>query len=153
MEKIVRNPLPFLYLIKPSPAGYRYTVLFQNAIPTREIFSRISAQRVLARSRPAERILLHTHPNEVIALSLIYSQPDQLMGFITEKINYQKLHLIITVIEYLPNGSKEPARKTARAFKNHSLVIWQHPSVIAASKTIYSALKLIKNLNDIVKND
>jgi len=146
MKEVARNPLKYVCLVKEIN-GFKYEVLPKKTVPTKEIFAHILGQRTLKRFRSEEKVLLHTHPFQLVSLSNQYPRPVELLREIFLRFRCRRLLRIITAVEYAPEGSILLARRTGRGLKNARLVIWPKHGVIASGRTLSQALSLIMTVN------
>ncbi len=141
MKQIYHNPLPYLCLVYPAHTGCRFTVKPADALPTEEICAHILSQRIIARYRPQEKWILHSHPGAIIRFSLEHT-PDAVIS-----VFKRQRALAVSAIPFLPAGSKQLARATAKAFRYARVVIWCGHGAIASGKTLRTAFERIRAVN------
>lgn len=158
MRDIAKNPIPELCLLHISKTGDRYNnfSLDRESFkkPTSELQTHLEIQNLLSKKGTGERVVLHTHPAEVIAFThikkycnekkineiLISMQPEVTFTF-PEGIGF---------VSYQRTGSEELATETRRKFSKHKIVIWEKHGCIAAGKSLSDAFDktdvLVKSL-------
>lgn len=151
MAQLARNPLPYLCFVRPSQTRLGFKVIPEDAVPTKEIMAHIFAQKIIARIRPYERAVLHTHPTETIKVTLIHPEKETLISGFLARVRSKIKTFRATPINYFPPGSKQLARATAQAFQNAHVIIWPRHGIIASGKTLGIAFHRIKVVNDLFK--
>jgi ribulose-5-phosphate 4-epimerase/fuculose-1-phosphate aldolase len=149
MRYIARNPCPYLCYVSLPNHGFQFQIIPPAAVPTGEILTHIAAQRTIARYRPQERVLLHTHPVEIIKFSRSYPDPVKLNSFLNQYTLSAKSRFTATAIRRFPSGSRSLALATARAFRKYQVIIWPGHGVIASGKTIPAAFVKIRKINSL----
>jgi ribulose-5-phosphate 4-epimerase/fuculose-1-phosphate aldolase len=149
MWRIARNPRPYLCFVSLPPSGFHFRTVPAAVVPTSEIRVHIAVQRIIFQYSPQERVLLHTHPLELVKFTRCYSDHLKLNAFLNSNRALKKKQLTVTAIRRLPSGSRALALETARAFRKVELVIWPAHGVIASGKTVYAAFVKIRKLNSL----
>lgn len=159
MRNIGRNPLPELCIIYIDKKGN----LFYNiplgknkkVYPTSEILTHLEIQNLLSEKNANEKVVLHTHPTEIIALSHIKK-------FRSEK-NLNKLLFSIQpevsfvfpegvgFVQYFITGSEKLAIETRKKFNKHKIVIWEKHGCVAVGKNFGDAFDRIDALVKTIK--
>jgi rhamnulose-1-phosphate aldolase len=159
MRDISENPIPGLCIlyIKDSGSAYYNIPIDRNKvkIPSSELFTHLEIQNRLTEKKAAEKVVLHTHPDEIIALTHIKQ-------FRTEK----KINKLISVIQpevpailpegtgfvpYIIAGSEKLAKETSKKFKKHKIVIWEKHGCISIGKDINDAFDKTEIVNKSIK--
>jgi rhamnulose-1-phosphate aldolase len=120
--------------------------------PTSELPSHLLMQSSLHRSGAKEKVVMHTHPNELIALSHL----PETMG--EEQLNYALWSMIPEAKIYVPRGigwvhyrltaSQALAEETVKALeRKHKVVLWEKHGVLAVGKDALEAFDLIEAMN------
>ncbi|NPV13884.1 hypothetical protein HPY86_03005 [candidate division WOR-3 bacterium] len=149
MQQVAREPRSSICIVQPQKVGWRYRVLPSGVKPTKELPTHILGQRILKRFRPAEIVLFHTHPSDIVRLTTLFPQPRTLLRKLTPFI--KNFPDVVTALPFLKPGSHSLARATARALKNYRLIIWVNHGVIASGKTLQETLRLIQQLNAVAQ--
>ncbi len=123
----------------------------QDLQPTSELASHLAIHALLRREQRPERALLHTHPNELIALThmpgpakaemlvdLLYAMHPELKLILPRGVGYAP---------YRPPGSAELAEVTLSALSEHRVAIWEKHGCVAVGKGPAEAFDLIDAVN------
>jgi rhamnulose-1-phosphate aldolase len=159
MRDIAEYPvsgLCLLYINEPGNAYYNIP-LDKNAdkIPSSELFTHLEIQNLLSGKKANEKVVLHAHPDEMIALT-------HLKNYKTE-ININKLVssmlpevpvLIPEGIGFVPHlvtGSEKLAEETTKKINKHKIVIWEKHGCISVGKDLNDAFDIIDVINKCIK--
>ncbi len=144
MRELAKDPVSGLCLLRLNRNGTGYRFLC-DLEPSSELPAHLATHAVLAQHRPEHRTLIHTHPTALVALTLLYPEPEALLGILgrmhSEMDVFQDR---LTALPFLPPGSEQLAQATGQAFKDYSAVIWARHGIIATGPDFYSALDLIQ---------
>jgi rhamnulose-1-phosphate aldolase len=153
---IQKAPAQCLSILQISKDAKSYRLIWGGQKPgfkpTSELPSHLQMQHSLFKSGSAEKVVLHTHPNELIALSHLPETAGE------EELNYALWGMIPEAKIYLPRGigwvpyrlssSQELAEETVKALeRKHKLVLWEKHGVLAVGKDAYEAFDLIDAMN------
>jgi len=139
---LARDPLPHLVLVAiGEEAETHYPA---TAVPTSEWVCHLLLQKSFLELRRAEKVILHTHPASVIALS-------QLTLFHNEDILNQALNAALPELPlYLPEGvaraffaspgSMELAKSSLTALGKKKVLIWQNHGLVCCANDLPLAL-------------
>lgn len=150
MRDLARNPERHTCLLHIGEGGRFFTLFHGESpelMPTSELPTHLSIHEKLLRDGRNETALLHTHVNEVIALTqipeytseaavneLIWGMHPETVLFIPEGIGF---------VPYTIPGTEEIARKTLDALENHRVIIWEKHGCLAVGKDLYDAFDQI----------
>jgi rhamnulose-1-phosphate aldolase len=150
MRDLFKNPEAFACIIKISENGSGYYLLAENNLdqkPTSELPTHLAIHEILLKSGSNQKAIVHTHPDELIALShisefksqsklnqLIWSMHSEAIVLIPEGVGF---------IPYSLPGSEELAEKTFTSFKDHKVIIWEKHGCIAIGDDVFDAFDLI----------
>ncbi len=120
--------------------------------PTSELPSHLLMQNSLHQSGAKEKVVLHTHPNELIALTHLSETAGE------EKLNYALWGMIPEAKIYVPRGigwvpyrltaSQNLAEETVKALeRKHKVVMWEKHGVLAVGANALEAFDLIDAMN------
>jgi rhamnulose-1-phosphate aldolase len=139
-----------LIQITEDGSGYRQMQkpeLDDKILPTSELPSHLAIHDLLAGEKRRERVIIHTHPNKLIALThirdfcnqerinnLLWSVQPETCVFIHEGMGF---------VPYLRTGSSELAGATIQKFKNHRVVLWEKHGCLAIGENALQAFDLI----------
>jgi rhamnulose-1-phosphate aldolase len=150
MRDLARKPAKNLCLIYIGTGGRHY-MLFREGIgplmPTSELPTHLSIHQKLIISGRKEKALLHTHVNELIALTqiqdftneesinkLLWGMHPETLLFIPEGVGF---------IPYTLPGTEEIAKKTLASLDAHSVVIWEKHGCLAVGENLIEAFDQI----------
>jgi rhamnulose-1-phosphate aldolase len=120
--------------------------------PTSELPSHLQMHYCLHRTGAKEKVVLHTHPNELIALTHLPETNDE------EKLNYALWGMIPEAKIYVPRGiglvpyrltaSEDLAEATVKALEQkHKVVMWEKHGALAVGADPFEAFDLIDAMN------
>jgi rhamnulose-1-phosphate aldolase len=146
MRDLAENPLDNLCLVRIADHGEAYTLESKHGKVTSEFPSHLAVHAVLARERPNYRVLLHTHPTFLIALTHIVNEGSELINTLIRMFPEAALLLYknLAVLDYMLPGSEELGKATADAVRGVCGVIWRGHGMLAVGKDPASALDLIE---------
>jgi rhamnulose-1-phosphate aldolase len=120
--------------------------------PTSEFPAHLRVHEFLRRHDRPEIVVLHTHPNELIAVTHLPEYRDE--ATINRALWSIHPEVKVTVprgvglAPYMLPGSEKLARATVEAFgRNHPVVLWQWHGVVAVGREVMEAFDLIDTLN------
>jgi rhamnulose-1-phosphate aldolase len=146
MRDLAENPLDNLCLVRITDHGQAYAVEKKHGKVTSEFPSHLAVHAVLVKERPDHRVLLHTHPTFLIALTHIVNEDSELIDTLIRMFPEAALllHKNLAVLDYMLPGSEELGRATADAVRGASGVIWRGHGMLAVGKGPASALDLVE---------
>ncbi len=115
--------------------------------PTSELPSHLAIHEMLVENRRPEKVVVHTHPDHLIALThirgfcdeerinnMLWSIQPETRVFIDDGIGY---------IPYLMTGTSAIADATIRALEKHRVILWEKHGCLAIGETAHEAFDLI----------
>ncbi len=152
MRDLAHDPSSNVCRIRITDNGHAFQKIEDQydrpqVLPTSELPAHLAIHNMIIENRRKEKAVLHTHVNELIALTHI-------PAFTSEK----KLNAMLTsmhpeTILFLPEGTglvpftipgtEELAAKTIEKLKTHNAVIWEKHGAVAMAGTITEAFDLI----------
>ena len=139
--------------ISAKPKGY-FVLWHENVNnfkPTSELASHLKIHQFLIKNFASENVILHTHPNELIALTHIQEYLNE------EKINKMLWSMMPEVKVFIPKGiglvsyklpgSEELAKATIKSLQNHKVVLWEKHGCLAIGTSLTDAFDTIDMLN------
>jgi len=153
---IEKDPAGCLCILRVSDDTKGYHLLWggqrEGFKTTSELPSHLQMQYSLHRSGAKERVVLHTHPNELIALTHLPETNDE------EKLNYALWGMIPEAKIYVPRGiglvpyrltaSESLAEETVKALeKKHKVVMWEKHGALAVGIDPHEAFDLVDAMN------
>jgi rhamnulose-1-phosphate aldolase len=152
MRDLARKPFDNAAIIRINPAGDAYDIIAEQPIaPTSELPAHLSIHSWMKECRPSYKVVLHTHPTDLIALSQTARYKDEatlnnlLWGMHPETLIV--LPKGVGVVPYEVPGTMEIADLTLRALKNHDLVIWEKHGCLAIGENLIDAFDAIDTLS------
>ena len=158
MRDIAKNPIPELCLLHISKNGERYNNFSldneRSKKPTSELRTHLEIQNLLCEKESGDRVVLHTHPAEIIAFTHIKKyrsekKINELLFSIQPEVSFT-FPEGIGFVGYQKTGSKELAEETRKKFSKHKIVIWEKHGCVAAGKSLSDAFDktdvLVKSL-------
>jgi rhamnulose-1-phosphate aldolase len=142
MRDIAENPLPELCLLYINRVGnIYYNIPLDNNInkkPTSELLTHLEIQNLLSEKKSDNKVVIHTHPAEVIALThikkfcneknlnkLLFSVQPEVSFIFPEGIGF---------VPYYTTGSEKLAIETKKKFIKHNMVLWEKHGCVSAGK-------------------
>jgi rhamnulose-1-phosphate aldolase len=129
--------------------------LYPVIYPTSELPTHLSIHNFLCERKMKEKIILHTHPTELIALTQIKKYKN------TDKINkilwgmHPELKIFLPegagFVPYTLPGTEKIAELTIKAFENHRLVLWEKHGCIAIAENIVKAYDITETITKSAK--
>ncbi|MCK9204236.1 MAG: rhamnulose-1-phosphate aldolase [Bacteroidales bacterium] len=148
MRKTAKNPggnTCFIYL---NASGTAYHIIGGERVgpvakPTSELAIHLAIHQMLHQKKRTEKVVLHTHVTELIALT-------QLPGFDNEEMlsnvlfgMYPEASTYIPgglgYVPYLLPGAEKIAQKTIKTLNNHRIIIWEKHGCLAVNNTLTDA--------------
>lgn len=147
MRDIARDPMANALIIRIDDAGKGYhiiapgdTALLSSLRPTSELPSHLSIHSMIAERGSAQQVVIHTHANELCALTQLRDFCDE------ESINrllwgmHPETKVFIPAgvgfVPYLLPGSAALAEATVSALRNHDVALWEKHGVFAIGHNI-----------------
>jgi rhamnulose-1-phosphate aldolase len=143
-------------LIRFSDAGAGYHILHgdvfnSHLIPTSELPTHLAIHQLLKKRGGIQKAVLHTHPTELIGMTLI-------PGFCDESRLNKMLFSVqpetvianpngVGLVQYNLPGTEQLAEKTVASFHHHPIIVWGKHGCIAVGKDVPEAFDLIDVMN------
>lgn len=150
MRDLFKNPEAFACIIKISENGDGYYMLAENNLdikPTSELPTHLAIHEVLIRSGSKKKAIVHTHPDELIALSHITElKNEDALNKIIWSMHSEAIVLLpegVGFIPYAMPGSEELAELTFNSFKKHKVIMWEKHGCIAIGDDVFDAFDYI----------
>ena len=153
---IEKDPAGCLCILRPSEKGKGYHVLWGGQRPgfrpTSELSSHLRMQHSLLKRGGKMKVVLHTHPNELIALTHLSETNHQealnwaLWGMIPEaKLFVPKG---VGLVPYRLTGSEDLAQATLKILdQGYKIVMWEKHGALAVGKDPDEAFDLVDAMN------
>jgi rhamnulose-1-phosphate aldolase len=156
MRDVASQPFNNVCIIRISADGTGYSMITDDAfnsqlLPTSELLTHLAVHQVLKKEGGTQKAVLHTHPDELIALTLIpgFSDESRLNKIL---FSVQPEAVIanpngVGLIPFILPGTEQLAEKTVASFLHHSIVLWGKHGCIAAGNNVQDAFDLIDVMN------
>ena len=153
MRDVYQEPEDHILLIRITTEGDRYEILFPvsekipDLQPTSELISHLMIHQYLKEHKPARKVIVHTHPSELIALSHspVYKE-ERVLNRLLWGMLPETLILVregLGVVPYRTTGSIELARASIRALRDHDVLLWEKHGCLAVAPSATEAFDLI----------
>lgn len=150
MRNLARKPAKNVCLIRIGEEGKSYTLFCDkknDLIPTSELPTHLSIHQKLLQQGGKQKALLHTHVNELIALTQIPEFTNE------EAINKVLWGMHPETIMFIPEGAgfvpytlpgtREIAHKTLQSLEKHRVIIWEKHGCLAVGENLFEAFDQI----------
>jgi rhamnulose-1-phosphate aldolase len=160
MRDVANRPFDNMCVIRFSNDGTGYYIIDSdvfnpNLTVTSELPTHLAIHQLLKRQGGTQKAVLHTHPDELIALTLI-------PGFCDESRLNKMLFSVqpetvianpkgVGLVQYILPGSEQLAEKTVASLQHHPIVLWGKHGSIAVGKDVLEAFDLIDVANKSAK--
>lgn len=154
MRDLAENPERGTGVITLSNDGAGYCVSWSGAEgfrPSSELSSHLAIHGLLVSRGSDYRVVLHAHPDELIAISLVkdFQDPEKLnrLLFSAQPEVGVLIPEDVGFVPYTLPGSEELSRATAEALQNHRVVIWANHGAVTVGRDAEEAFDLMDILN------
>ncbi len=151
---IAEDPLNGIVIIKINSQGNGYSVIedSNSGRPTSEILSHLLIQNYLRKIDAPERVILHSHPTEIISLSHIkkFQASQKINKLLTNAHPEVSINLPdkIGFIPYIPTGTMELAEATLTGIqKGRTVIIWERHGALAIARDLTTAFDHLDIVN------
>jgi rhamnulose-1-phosphate aldolase len=151
MRDVAAAPLENILLIMVNDDGTGYHIISRSADtplrPTSELSSHLCIHDMLLRTRPGNKVVMHTHVTELIALTHIRDLCDGpklnriLLGMHPEARVFVPAGA--GFVPYLLPGTATIGEATVKALEDHSVAIWEKHGVFATGSTPQETFDII----------
>jgi len=156
MRDVAHQPFDNMCIIRFSNDGTGYHIIHDdvfnpNLIPTSELPTHLAIHQLLMKQGGTQKAVLHTHPDELIALTLI-------PGFSDESRLNKTLFCVqpetvivnpagVGLVKYILPGTGQLAEKTIASLQHHPIILWGKHGCIAVGNDVQEAFDLIDVMN------
>lgn len=156
MRDLAKEPSRNACILRLAEKSNRYHILWGGRSelgfePTSEIHSHLSIHRFLLEKKAPQKVIIHAHPEELIALTHVkeYKQESKLNRLLwsmnpVAKIIIQKG---VGLVPYCVPGSDELAQATIKALEKHDVVLWEKHGCLAIGTDMFETFDRIDILN------
>ena len=152
MRYVAKAPLDHGSIIRIGQGGKSYEVIAEQPIqPTSEISSHLMMHNYLRSKGRDNKIVLHTHPTDLIALTHCRALLD------SEKISRLLWSMIpesrivvpggVGIVPYRLTGTTELAEETIKLLDKHDIVFWEKHGILAVGEDIIECFDAIDTMS------
>ena len=143
-------------IIRISNDGTGYHIIHDNGfnpllLPTSELPTHLAIHQVLRKQGGRQKAVLHTHPAELIAMTLIPGfQDESRLNKILLSVQPEAVIANPTgvgLVQYILPGSEQLAEKTVASLQKHPVVLWGKHGCLALGSDVQEAFDLIDVMN------
>lgn len=159
MRDLARDWRNFVCIVRIDDDGKGYHLVWggenQDKRPTSEFNTHLMLHREMQKKDPALKAVLHTHADELIALSHYPEFADEnhlndrLLSISPEMVYY--LHEGVAHVPYERTGTVELGIATAKRVADHSVFLWEKHGVVAIGPDVAWAFDLVDVANKAAK--
>jgi len=154
MRDLPAAPAANASLIRMAAHGDGYHILGQAGFccrPTSELNSHLAIHQLLRQRGAPQTVVLHTHPNELIALTHLsaYAAEPALNQLLWSMHPETKIVIPegVGLVPYQVPGSSQLEAATLQAMREHRVVLWEKHGAVAVGRDVFEAFDLIDTLN------
>ena len=160
MRDVAREPEAGCGVLRFSDDGAAYRVAWHGGAgagftPTSELPSHFAIHAALRRRGAAQRAVVHTHPTELLALSLEPGFGDEgrfnrLLG----SLHPETVVVVpsgVAVVPYLMPGTVEQGMAAGRAMEAHDVALWLKHGAVAVGEDFGAAFDLLDTVNKVAR--
>ncbi|KAA6348146.1 Rhamnulose-1-phosphate aldolase [termite gut metagenome] len=152
MRDVTRKPFDNASIIRINAGGDAYEIIAeQPVVPTSELPAHLSIHCWLKEHRSDCKVVLHTHPTDLIALSQTAKYKDEAaLNTLLWGMHPETLIVLpkgVGMVPYEVPGTMEIADLTLRALESHDVVIWEKHGCLAIGENIIDAFDMIDTLS------
>ena len=152
MRYVSRSPMENGSLIRISPDGTYYEIIAEQPVkPTSELPSHLSMHNYLRSIGRESKVVLHTHPTELVALT--HCTPYLNSAAITRMLwsMIPECRIIVPrglgIVPYEIPGTMDLARATIKRLERHDVVFWEKHGILATESDVIDCFDVIDTLN------
>lgn len=149
MRNIAVNPKEGTVIIKISNTGDSFFVQKGKCTdPTSELATHLAIHQMIKKRHSDERVVLHSHVTELIALTHINKFCDQQsLSNLLWKMHPEATLFLPKGVGFVPfykPGTVQIAHKTVSALIDHDIVLWEKHGAFSVSDSLNNAFDLIE---------
>jgi rhamnulose-1-phosphate aldolase len=156
MREIAQDPDRFCGVLQCSSDGSLHQVAWEGRgagafVPTSELPSHLAIYAALRRRRSPHRAIVHTHPTELLALSLEPGIGDEArFNRLLWSLHPETVVIVpsgVAVVPYVMPGSVEQGMAAGRAMETHDVALWLKHGAVAVGEDFGAAFDLLDTVN------
>jgi rhamnulose-1-phosphate aldolase len=153
MRDLAREPMLNALIIHLDENGSGYRIISKdkssvlNFRPTSELPTHLGIHDMIARRGTNEKVVIHTHANELVALTQIKEFCNQenlnklLWGMHPETIVFVPGG--VGFVPYVTPGTEEIATETLKVLEKFNVALWEKHGVFAIGETVFDTFDMI----------
>ena len=153
MREIARDIWGNCSIVAVHQDGKTYSIVSEGetVIPTSELPTHLSVHQEMVKRGGKDKVLVHTHPNEIVAMSLLPSLSKE------EAINealwgmHPETYIVVPkgvgLIPYEVPGTDDIAKLTVESLQAHNVVIWPKHGCLTIGSDLIETFDIIDTLN------
>jgi len=151
MRDVAANPMENMLIIRVNDDGTGYFILSPDCEtslrPTSELSAHLDIHCMIARSKSDQRVVMHTHATELIALTQIKELCDEhqlnkvLWGMHPEAKVFVPAG--VGFVPYVLTGTTSLGEATVSVLEKHDIALWEKHGVFAIGRTPAETFDLI----------
>ena len=156
MRDVAHEPEAWCGVLRFSDDGAAYRVAWHGGAgagftPTSELPSHFAIHAALRRRGAAQRAVVHTHPTELLALSLEPGFGDEgRFNRLLWSLHPETVVVVpsgVAVVSYLMPGTVEQGIAAGRAMEAHDVALWLKHGAVAVGEDFGAAFDLLDTVN------
>ena len=152
MRNVAKNPLKHGSIVRVSADGNSYDIIGEENIkPTSELASHFSILASFKKKGSKNRLVLHTHPTDLIALSHIPElKNEEALNNLLWSMHPETFIVVprgVGLVPYEVPGTVAIAALTLPALEKHDILIWEKHGVFAVGENLSETFDLIDTLS------
>ncbi len=161
MRDLAREPMGNALIIHLNKEGSGYHIIskdksvISNFKPTSELPTHLGIHEMIAQRGSEEKVVIHTHANELVALTQIKEYCDQeklnnlLWGMHPETIVFVPGG--VGFVPYVTPGTEQIAVETLKVLENYKVALWEKHGVFAIGESVFETFDVIDILGKAAK--
>lgn len=151
MRDVGKDPLENGIVLKIKELGTGYEILSENNVaPTSELPSHLSIHNYFKTNNLDKKVILHTHPTELIALTHCepFKDPYNLTKMLWAMIPEARIVVPkgIGFAPYETPGTMALANSTMKQLKHNDVVLWEKHGALAVGEDVIECFDIIDTL-------
>jgi rhamnulose-1-phosphate aldolase len=152
MRDVAKNPLQHGAIVRVSADGNTYDVVAEQDIkPTSELPSHFSIHASFKRNASKNRVALHTHPTDLIALSHVAGLKNpEMLNRLLWSMHPETFIVVPKGIGFVPYevpGTLALADASLALLAKHDVIVWEKHGVLAVGENLSDTFDLIDTLS------
>lgn len=152
MRYVAQDPFANGAIIRVSDNGVSYEIIAEQPIaPTSELPSHLMMHNYLLASGRDNRVVLHTHPTDIIGMTHCTPFKDSVKITRTLWSMIPECRIIVPkgvgIVPYEIPGTIELARATIKQLEKHDVVFWEKHGILAVGNDLIDCFDAIDTLS------